>query len=559
MCPRLVMVHLARKKRNGRVYLYLEQRARINGKSRRVWQIYLGREDKIQETGVAISPKKVEYQTMSFGSSAALLQIAQKIGLVEIIDAVAGKRRQQNLSLGEYMLISVINRCVAPKSKSQLGKWFQHDYLATVFPISPEILNAQTYWNHFQRLTEDNIAQIETELARRGLQTYQLRLDCLLFDPTNFYTFIAEHGNSSLPQFGKSKDHRKNLRIVNLSLLCTLQFGVPLFHHTYEGNVQDAKHFKGVLTSFLKRFQTIQQEIEEIVLIFDKGNHSPEVFHQIESVNLPFVASLRPSTQKDLLQIPLADFTTTHLPRTRKEIQYYQLQREVYGIGRTLYVVYDPRQAKKATMAFKAKLQKRLTEIQTFLQKLNVKKWRHKAKVEAKLAKLIGKQPFVDVIRPTVTGSFADLQVTIHVDEVALASYLPTLGRTILFTSQDAWLPEVVIQAFRDKYVIEDAFKHLKHAKFLTIRPMYHWADACIRAHVFTCLLGLLLLSLLRLELHRHSVALSYTRILTELAELQLSQVYTSRTSPPIYKLNRCSTRANTLFQVLKLKKLLPQ
>ena len=342
------MVHLARKKRKGRVYLYLEQRARIQGKSRRIWQIYLGREDTIQETGGTISPKKVEYQTMAFGRSAALLQIAQKIGLVDVIDTVAGKRRRQHLSLGEYLLIAVINRCVTPRSKSQLGNWFHHDYLSTVFPLSPEILNAQTYWNHFQHLTEAHITQIETELAQRVLQAYQLKLDCLLFDPTNFYTFIQEHETSSLAQFGKSKDQRQNLRIVNLSLLCTLQFGVPLFHHTYEGNVQDAKHFQGVLTSIVKRFETIQQELEELVLIFDKGNHSPEAFQQIEAVDLPFIASLRPSTQKDLLRIPLEDFTTTQLPRTQKEVRYYQLAREVYGTVRRLYVVYDPRYAKKA-------------------------------------------------------------------------------------------------------------------------------------------------------------------------------------------------------------------
>jgi len=147
------MVHLTRKKRNGRVYLYLEQRGRIKGKSQRVWQIYLGREDTIKETGVTISPKKVEYKKMEFGGSAALLQVATKVGLIEIIDQVAGKKRLQNLSLGEYVLINIINRCISPSSKTQLGKWFEQDYLSTVFEVDSKVLNAQTYWNYFQRLT----------------------------------------------------------------------------------------------------------------------------------------------------------------------------------------------------------------------------------------------------------------------------------------------------------------------------------------------------------------------------------------------------------------------
>jgi len=102
----------------------------------------------------------------------------------------------------------------------------------------------------------------------------------------------------------------------------------------------------------------------------------------------------------------------------------------------------------------------------------------------------------------------------------------------------------MIIQAFRDKYEVEDVFKQLKNPKFLAIRPMYHWADTCIRAHVFSCVLGLLLLSLIRLELHQKKLSLSDNRILTTLSELSLTQIFTSSTGPLIYKLNRHSPLA---------------
>lgn len=553
------MVHLMRKKRQGRVYLYLEERAWINGKSRRLWQKYLGREDTIREQGISFSPKTVDYQTMAFGASAALFQVARKIGLVEVIDALAGKHRAQNLSLGEYLLLVIINRCVAPTSKSQLGTWFRGDYLATRFPIRPEVLNAQTYWNHFQFLTADNIGQIEAELIKRALKIYALDLSCLLFDPTNFYTFITEHEPRQLPRFGHSKDSRNTLRIINVSLLCTLQCGVPLFHQTYEGNMQDATHFKGVLATLASRFQTIGQEIEHLVLIFDKGNHSPKAFQTIESLPLPFIASLRNSTQKDLLQLPLEEFTGIQLPANGKEVWYYQTRRNIYEFPRTLYVIHDPRKAKRATALFEAQLQKRLTAIQTFLEKVNVKKWRAQAKVEQKLQTLIGKRPFADIIAYTVWGDLGKLQVALQINEEAKASYLGTLGRSILFTSLEDWSAEEVIQAFREKYVVEDAFKQLKNPKYLTIRPMYHWADPCIRAHVFSCVVGLLLWALLRRELRRKSIYLSYQEILGALSELRVTQIYTSSTGPPFYKLNRHSPLAQKLYKVLKLKRWLPK
>jgi len=553
------MVCLSKKKKNGKYYYYLEERAWINGKSTRLWQKYIGPEDKLREMKITLSPQKLEYKMMKFGTSAALLQIAKKIGLIEIIDEITGKKRQQNLSLGEYMLINVINRCIAPSSKTQLGKWFEQDYLSTVFEVEPEVLNAQTYWNHYQRLTEDNIANIETRLIEKVINTYKLDLSCLLFDPTNFYTFIEDHGEEQLANFGHSKEKRDNLRIINLSILCTLQFGVPVFHQTYEGNIQDAQHFKSVLNTITNRFQQMKQEIKEIVLIFDKGNHSPKAFKSIDDVSVPFIASLRNSTQKALLTTPEDNLTIIMLPKNGKKVGYYRTERTIYSHDRTVYLLHDFQKQKRATHIFNANLEKRLLAIEQFQTKLNVKKWRSKEKVEIKLKQLIGKKPYSKVLFPEVTGTFGKLKVTIRINEAVKAAHLSTLGRSVIFTSQSDWEPVAIIQAFRDKYVVEDTFKQLKNPKFLAIRPMYHWADTCIRAHVFSCVLGLLLLSLVRLELSLKKVSLSYKQILTSLSELSLTQIYTSSTGPPFFKLNRHSDQSKQLFKLLKLKLFLPE
>ena len=178
------MVMLSRKNKNGKYYYYLEERARINGKSTRLWQKYVGTEDKMKEMKISLSPQKLDYQTMNFGASAALYQIANKIDFVKTIDSFVEKQRHQNLSVGEYLLIATINRCLSPVSKSQLSSWFKNDFLSTIFPLEPEILNSQTYWNHFQYLSEEKIAKIETELVKNALQVFNLDLSTILFDPT---------------------------------------------------------------------------------------------------------------------------------------------------------------------------------------------------------------------------------------------------------------------------------------------------------------------------------------------------------------------------------------
>ena len=283
-----------------------------------------------------------------------------------------------------------------------------------------------------------------------------------------------------------------------------------------------------------------------------------KAFQTIDNITIPFIASLRNSTQKELVIQPEKDLTVIHLPSNGKKVGYYRTQQTIYGQPRTVYLLHDFQKQKRARHLFEANLEKRQLAIEQFLTKLNVKKWRSKEKVEIKLKQLIGKKPYSKVLSPLIAGSYGRLTVTIHVNEAEKMAHLATLGRSVIFTSQSDWAPELVIQAFRDKYVVEDTFKQLKNPKFLAIRPMYHWVDTCIRAHVFSCVLGLLLLSLIRLELHQRRLSLSYNQILTTLSELSLTQVYSSSTGPPFYKLNRHSPLAQQLFKILKLKSLLP-
>ena len=126
-----------------------------------------------------------------------------------------------------------------------------------------------------------------------------------------------------MAKFVHSKENRNNLRLINISLLCTLDEGLLLFHQTYEGNTQDAKHFKGIISKITNIFQLLQKEVEGFVLVFDKGNHSLNAFQSIEKLNVPFIASVKSSSHKDLLGVSLCEFTEMQLRGNKKVIKYY--------------------------------------------------------------------------------------------------------------------------------------------------------------------------------------------------------------------------------------------
>ena len=557
------MVYLTRKKKKGKYYLYLEEKAWINGRTRRVWQKYLGPEDKLKDIKfnslLTRLANKVEVKIIEFGISAALWQMAEEIELAKIIDAHTGKERNQNLSLGEYITIAAINRCVAPCSKSKLKQWYEKDWLSTRYDIEPKVLNAQTYWNHFQYLNKEVLAQIELAFGQFVVDKYDLDLDSLFYDPTNFFTFSKGGEGSELLQFGHSKENRNGCRLVNYSLLCARESGIPLMHETYAGNVQDAREFKEVPQRIANRLRALGRDPERITLVFDKGNHSKEAFAAIDQMGLGFIASRKNSTHKELLHTPRDKFIKTVLPLTKKAVEYFKTTKKIYGKNRILYVVLDPLKQKKHAIKFNENLEKKVLEIKEYFKdRLNVKMWSKKEAVEKKLKSIIGRRPLTDVIITEVLGTDGNMTLKVSIDEKARKAHEATLGRTILFTNREEWTPEAVIWGYREQYIVEHAFRDMKSPTSIAIRPMYHHADSSVRAHVFLCVISLLLLSLLRLKLARKSVPTSYNELLSELRAIHALKILTSPKAKPLWKLEKIPKNASKLFKTLNLRRLLP-
>src|SRR4030042_5027540 len=99
------MVFLAKDHKGGRTYLYLRDNHRVNGKPVRKWQIKLGAEEDRKVSGAVAFDRKVRTKSIEFGLVAALLRVAEKLGLVEVINRATGKRAQ-GLSVGAAALFA---------------------------------------------------------------------------------------------------------------------------------------------------------------------------------------------------------------------------------------------------------------------------------------------------------------------------------------------------------------------------------------------------------------------------------------------------------------------
>ncbi len=116
--------------------------------------------------------------------------MAQTLDLVATIDRHVPKHGAQGPSVGQYLLLAALNRCLAPTSKASIAHWYSKTALRRFLPITPNQLSSQRFWDNMERVSAEQIAAIEQDLAQTAVTRFGLDLRCLVFDATNFFNFL---------------------------------------------------------------------------------------------------------------------------------------------------------------------------------------------------------------------------------------------------------------------------------------------------------------------------------------------------------------------------------
>jgi transposase len=518
-----VMASLTAKVFHGKTYYYARECQRINGKPKIVRTVYLGSADDLIAAALQRkhdqAPQPHSVDIAAFGDVAAVYDLAQQIGLVELLDRHLPKR-DQGLSVGQYLLLAALNRAVGPTSKRQFADWYRATALPRLIPATPAQLTSQAFWNHFDVIEEQHIEAAERELSQRLIAQFQLSLRTLTYDGTNFFTFIDTRTPAELPQRGHNKQKRNDLRQVSLGMLVSTDFHVPLFHKIYAGNVPDSTIFQTITEELRVRYRELARDCEHITLVFDKGNNSEEAFQTLDQTDFHFIGSLVPSHHADLLDVPASRYQPLAGERLQ-DVRAYRTTREVFGQERTIVVTHNDNLLQGQLQGLTTALEKargKLSDLQTKLRRRREGRTRGgKAPTVASIRKqaqeaLTGQH--VKTVLQVEVEDGAVPTLTFKTDQTALARLIDKqLGKTILFTDNDDWTNAEIVLGYRSQHHIEDAFRQMKHPHYLGWQPMFHWTDSKIRAHAFTCVLALTLSSLLQRTLHQKGLDLSLPRM----------------------------------------------
>lgn len=517
------MASLTKKMIHGRAYYYLRETARVGGRPKVVRTVYLGRaEDMLARLEQASEPLRVE--SRSFGAVAAALRVARLLGIAEAIDD-ACPGRGGGPSVGTMIVLAAINRAVCARSKRAFADWYSETALSRLAPLPREALSSQRFWEAMDRLSDEAISNAETAIARSALSRFALDTQTLVYDTTNFATFI-DSGNkrNTIARRGHHKQGRRDLRLVGLALCVALDGCVPLAHRAYAGDRPDASEFPAAVALLKRRLAELGLPAEALTLVYDKGNNSTDNQTLADALQLGLVGSLVPSHQPELLQIPPDRFQPlANDPSTR----VYRSQLEVYAKTRTVLVSHSARFHARQRRGLAQTLLK--ARRQLFELKGIVERGHHRMdeqKLQARISEITKPRWLTELLK--VDAELATRRLRFHLDAAALASLdSELLGKRIIFTDRNEWTNEQIIEAYRAQSRAERAFRQMKHPVFSAFSPAFHWTDQKLRVHAFTCTLALTLVHLIEREAHAAGITDGSQEILRQLSEIdEVTLVY---------------------------------
>jgi transposase len=306
---------------------------------------------------------------------------------------------------------------------------------------------------------------------------------------------------------------------------------IPLFHKAYEGNTPDQTSFLSVTDELVERYRVLKEHVEDVTVVFDKGNNSDGGMEKIDGSPYHFVGSLIPSHHKDLLEIPRSEKHYKPLdPGSFPAEQWYayRTRKEVFGQERTVVLTYNEHLF--------------VTQLKTISRELaKAKSALHD--IQRQLARWHGKQKPPRGRRPTVEGTRKKVEAALSAQhmkklievEVFEENGLPrlryrvlpralsrlaetTLGKKILFTDNHDWSVEEIVSAYHAQSEIEEAFKRMKRPHYVSFSPMFHWTDQKIRVHAFCCVLALTFCSLIYRQAEKAGLDVSLEKTMSELS-----------------------------------------
>ena len=471
-------------------YLQIVESFREEGKVRQRVLSTLGRLDALQASGqldallrsgvrfcqrLAVIDAHAAGQTQAvqvqrIGPDLVFGRLWQELHLGPVIKQALESRRYE-FDVERAIYLTVVHRLFACGSDRAAERWresyrlpgteeldLHHLYRAMAFLGEPLEDRPGTRVLKTPRCTKD---WIEEQLFEQRRDLFS-GIDLVFFDTTSIY-FEGE-GGQEIGQYGKSKDHRPDLKQMVVGLVLDLQ-GWPLCCELWPGNTADVKTLLPVVARLRERFR-----IRRVTIVSDRGMISHNTTAALESKQLDcdYILGARLRLVKEIREQVLSDrrpFQEITPERKRSKDPSPLKVKEVNLEDRRYIVCLNEEQRRKDA----ADRQMIVEHLREQLQRGD--------------KDLVGNKGYRKYLRVGPGKHFA-------LDEKKIEQEVRYDGKWVLQTSL-ADEPKLIALAYKELWMVEEMFRTMK--TILETRPIYHKCDETIRGHVFCSFLALVL------------------------------------------------------------------
>ncbi len=461
--------------------------------------------------------------TRRVGDVGALVWVAEQLDLIKLIDQACGVPAPANgPTVGEMVLAVAVQRACAPAAKCHLAA-FLESCVPRVSCLPGSAFTGQAFHRLAARVTDEQLEKAQIEIARAVVRRFELSADVLAFDTTNFDTHIATTTPGELARRGRAKSKRRDLRVVGLAALVSETGHVPLLHRTYPGNGSD----QAVLGSCLDALGQLHDALDDgeqrarpacRTLVRDGGSWSEQLELDLDVEGYYSLISLPLSHSASQLALEQAARrgAMKRLGGKLGDVRAARLRAQVGELERTLVVVESQELLRGQKRGIAVALRKAKVELRKLQRRAASGRIQREA-LEERVRKTLRREYLSEFVMTTVKQNGKQLSLHWHVDAARRRRLERTrLGRRVLCTDRHVWSTGRIVYAFRGQWNVEELFRRAKKGGLVPWGPSHQWADSSLRLHTFATVMGLMLVSLVRLALGTPQSALSMMGTLEE-------------------------------------------
>ena len=543
------MASLQKRTVKGIEYWSLVESKRVNGKPRPVVVEYFGNLKTFAEKLMDNRNENKMLKSYSHGDSHALMQIAEILEVEQILDDSFKHQTRSSLKRSKSLLLIALQSVCNPGSKSEFKSWIETTSLPYEHSIPTKALSCDHFWKQMSDVTEDDIVAAEDALMHKIFTKYSFELEKIALDYTNYYTYISsENDRCDLAKRGRNKQKRHDLRQYSLALITTKESGLPLCSYVYEGNKNDQTAFSEYMRILKQRLPNYDPD--KITLIFDGGGNNKDNLNDIET---HYICSFSLSSCKNLYDIDLSDYENVNF--SGKTVTCYRLTQEVWGKERECILTYSDSLYRGQIKELNDDIDSATSEFKDYNKQLRNPRARISKKhesIQSKIESILQKK-YMSAIFETRLIANEDSTISVEYliniknkDEISHKYF----GKKLLISDRKDWTTTEILQAYREQDSIEKIFRSTKDDEHFSIRPQFHFTSQKIRVHIFCCLLGLTLATILHKEVSSRGFKGSRNKMLDILSGIRRCWIKDRNSNKVSYVLEVMDDEQSSLWSI---------